>query len=498
VTAGTVKMFLAPESLADERSQELDTLAAIYSDELTLLPPFSALLTLPVTPTTPLVVSFCSSGDPSLQHLTHLPSIQLKFTLPVSYPASAPPELELSTNPAWLPRPTLAALTQQCLDLWEEYGHGQVLFAITDHIQASAERCFSIPHPLQLSPDLREPLLSFDRTAKQEIFDRSTYDCGICLEPKKGTQCHAIRSCTHIFCRPCLVDYYTALITDGDVSSVLCSDPECIKAATRLATVEPPTLPPESTESKPAVVIPHPTLPPDELAEIGLPLELVTRYTTLKKKKALEVDPETIYCPRQWCQSASRSSLFALESAMSSSHASFWLSPRHPTHPSSPNTSILLPLKSTTAGLSRAERLQLCSSCDFAFCRNCRNSWHGDYVICKAVDRPPTADEIANEEFLKANTTTCPSCFSPALKSYGCNHMICRCGSHFCFLCSAYLVASDPYAHFNNRSYQCYQRLWEGEDGDEENRRLVAAREADEEREEPMAWLLEIGVPVGV
>ena len=42
--------------------------------------------------------------------------------------------------------------------------------------------------------------------------------------------------------------------------------------------------------------------------------------------------------------------------------------------------------------------------------------------------------------------------------------MICPCGTHFCFLCSAYLDVRNPYAHFNTQGAGCYQRLWEGEE----------------------------------
>ena len=50
----------------------------------------------------------------------------------------------------------------------------------------------------------------------------------------------------------------------------------------------------------------------------------------------------------------------------------------------------------------------------------------------------------------------------------GCNHMACfNCGTHFCYLCSAWLSPDNPYAHFNKPGTGCYQRLWELEEGDE-------------------------------
>lgn len=49
----------------------------------------------------------------------------------------------------------------------------------------------------------------------------------------------------------------------------------------------------------------------------------------------------------------------------------------------------------------------------------------------------------------------------------GCNHMICfQCKTHFCYLCSAWISADNPYVHFNTQWQPCYQRLWELEEGD--------------------------------
>jgi len=41
------------------------------------------------------------------------------------------------------------------------------------------------------------------------------------------------------------------------------------------------------------------------------------------------------------------------------------------------------------------------------------------------------------------------------------------CNSHFCYLCSAWLQPQDPYKHFNTEGTDCFQRLWELEEGDE-------------------------------
>lgn len=114
------------------------------------------------------------------------------------------------------------------------------------------------------------------------------------------------------------------------------------------------------------------------------------------------------------------------------------------------------------------------------------SGWHGDRVICRSKDAPLSPEELANEEYLRSNTTACPQCSAPVLKSHGCNHMICKCLTHFCFLCSAYLPPNEPYKHFNTKGF-CYQKLWVGEEGDGEDERLpngLVPEEVLQEQEE--------------
>jgi E3 ubiquitin-protein ligase RNF14 len=164
-------MSLSPEALAeseDEQSQELGTIASIFSEELTILSPFSAALTLPVSPLNPLVVSF-PSVETSIQ-LQHLPPIHLTFELPSTYPADSPPNIELSTAPAWLPSSKLEALKKESLELWDGF---QVVFAVIDHIQQCAERGFDLIAPLELTDDLRDPLATFDKETKHTLFNKA-------------------------------------------------------------------------------------------------------------------------------------------------------------------------------------------------------------------------------------------------------------------------------------------------------------------------------------
>ncbi|KAI6083405.1 hypothetical protein F4821DRAFT_194125 [Hypoxylon rubiginosum] len=43
--------------------------------------------------------------------------------------------------------------------------------------------------------------------------NQETFDCGICLDPKKGAACHQMLDCNHVFCVQCLQDFYNNAIT---------------------------------------------------------------------------------------------------------------------------------------------------------------------------------------------------------------------------------------------------------------------------------------------
>ena len=487
----------------DEREEELVTLSAIYPELSIEADGFKATLELAVTPAKPLLVRFVPLLDPDrsqatyseatqngaahVEHdveLTHLPPIILNLSLPSQYPATAAPDVHLSAQHAWLPKEKLAELAHEAENLWEEYGHCQILFSYIDHLQQAADRGFDLDQSPQgclvLPIAAEEVLRSFDSTTKQAIFDAGTYDCGICLEPKKGTKCYQLKKCAHVFCRSCLQEFYDNAITEGDVSSVRCLAPDCgLSQGTPAA----------KRKRKRAR-----TLHPAELLNIGVDDSMVRRYVEMKRKKRIEADKSTVYCPRTWCQGAARSTKYppiptdlslypASESSEDEGDAEIGAAKSG---------------KASTIPANPVDRLVICEKCTFAFCKVCFMSWHGLFARC--FPRDPTelsAEEKASYDYIRLNTSPCPYCSSPTSKTMGCNHMICfTCNTHFCYLCGSWLDGRNPYAHFNKPGTECYQRLWELEEGDEgqapgdgrgfvggargwEQMAIEAAREAD-------------------
>ena len=428
----------------DERAEELETLQSIYP-ELVLDKPFTAHLELLVAPTTPLPIVF----EPSLdtKRLAYLPSLRLDVELPPQYPAEAPPSVKISTSPSWLEPETVEILADKARSLWEEYGGGQVLFAYVSYLQEAAETAFDLKQ-ISLPDSIKDELLEYNARMKKELFDKETFDCEVCLEPKKGSVCYRMARCSHVFCVNCLQDYYNNCIKEGDVNNVKCMSTEC------------------GTEVKGKKK--ERLLSPKELLQIPLPIEVVERYAKIKRKKKIEADPTIIHCPRTWCQGAMRTKKYPkikdvreLDDSDSDTEESVEVPANEDQASNGP--------EKRRVGTSGMDRLAVCEDCALAFCQVCLASWHGDFVRCEPRDSTQlTEEEQASLNFIMKNTSPCPTCLVPCQKSYGCNHMTCfQCKTHFCYLCGAWLTPENPYGHFNNpKNKSCFNRLMEMAEGD--------------------------------
>ncbi|KAI2473878.1 RWD-domain-containing protein [Annulohypoxylon bovei var. microspora] len=456
----------------DVRQEELSTIAAIYPElQVDENDPNTVSLELLVSLANPLTVLFPSATEvvppvePAQEQipataaveshaLSYLPSLQVRIKLPDGYPQEKPPKITISTTPPWLSEEILCKLENDVLSLWEDFGHDQVIFTYIDNLQQSTEDVFGLVDNkarLEVAPEHKIAILDYDIKAKRRAFEKETFDCGICLEPKKGVACHRMLGCRHVFCVQCLQDFYNNAITEGDIASVQCLEPNCAKK--REDAIK------GSIKKKKAKTF----ISPSELLQIPLERDIVMRYVMLKHKTELESDKNTVYCPRSWCQGAARSKKHKKPEGLEFVEAS------------DDETDV----EETGADKvgkkydATGELLAICEDCGFAFCTRCEQSWHGEFKQCLAKERKfeITEEEKASIEYLKLHTTPCPTCGAPCQKTHGCNHMRCfKCQSHFCYLCSAWLDPSNPYQHFNvqpsGEVNGCYMRLWELEGGD--------------------------------
>ncbi|KAK2816734.1 hypothetical protein FQN49_008039, partial [Arthroderma sp. PD_2] len=479
------------EDTEDERSQELQSIAAIYP-EIIVDPtsPYKASLIIPISPVNPIKAIFrrsnteasttclpspppsaepsdigmgrdeangaAAEGEPvdnEVYHLSHLPPLNLGIHLPTGYPAEKPPIFSISTHLNWLPTPNINKLIEDGKKLWKESGNNLVVFSYIDHLQLAAEEGLGISNGskevVAFPQNMKISLLDYENKARREEFEQGTFECGVCLEPKKGKVCHRMQRCLHVFCVQCLQEFYQSCINDGDVDSVKCLSPGCGRdegGGNEFRTRKKQDL----------------TLKPGELIQIPLSLEIVQRYARLKRKKRLESDKTTIYCPRQWCQGAARSKKHPKP-----------IDPINDEEVSDDEEDSAIPFDPLGAKEQlppMSERLAVCEDCSYAFCSVCKKGWHGPMSICfPRREIELSAEEKASEDYLDIYTSRCPTCAARCQKSMGCNHMICfQCNTHFCYLCSSWLFANNPYEHFNTEKTSCYMRLWELEGGDGE------------------------------
>ncbi|KAF1844807.1 RING finger protein-like protein [Cucurbitaria berberidis CBS 394.84] len=432
--------------LGDERTEELDTLQSIYP-ELVLDPnqPYTARLDLLVAPTKPLPVTFEPDND--VQRLAYLPLLHLHIILPAEYPAETCPVVKVSTSPSWLPEHVLNRLADEANSIWEEYGGGTILFSYISSMQEQADASFGL-EDLTLASSMRAELVEYSRRMKKELFDKETFDCGVCLEPKKGSACYRMERCSHVFCIACLQDYYNNCIKEGDVNNVKCMSTECGKSSNR--------------KKKDRL------LSPKELLQIPIAREQVDRYATIKRKKKIESDPTIVFCPRTWCQGAMRTDKYPKITDVSQMDGSD-SEPEEEDPAQHGGTDGPDGPEKRAIGVRGMERLAVCEDCNLAFCVICLASWHGDFVRCEPRDATQlTEEDQASLNFIQKNTSPCPYCSVPCQKSMGCNHITCtQCETHFCYLCAAWLNPDHPYAHFNDpKNKHCFQRLMDGVEGD--------------------------------
>ncbi|KAJ7102167.1 hypothetical protein B0H15DRAFT_315843 [Mycena belliarum] len=425
---------------------ELEVLESIFPDFISTNQPhqpdkFESFLKLEIPidlgePYTVVLVDDVTDSNVATLSLTSLPPLLLHVVLSAAYPSQGPPAVTVRAHHSWLPTPLLWRLQAILRGMWTP-GEG-VLYEWVEIIRGGdflgsldlkSSRVIQIKHP---SPQLLGPLLvSYDDSTRSANFSQGSYPCAICLTSIKGSKCLQL-SCIHIFCRSCLLDYWSLCITEGNIEKLGCPDPECIKMGR------------ESSEEEIARVVSE---------------QAVQRWRWLKQKFMFEKDPSLTHCPMMFCQSPV---------------------------PKPPDSE-------SDAGI---DRLRICPACSFSFCGFCKRTWHGAVQECpishaetvvleylalaedsserhvmelrfgRTMLRKLVAryqEEQLNKKWLAASTVACPGCSVNIEKNLGCNHMTCSrgCGTHFCYRCAAKLNPSDPYKHFSTPGQPCFSKLFD-------------------------------------
>lgn len=203
--------------------------------------------------------------------------------------------------------------------------------------------------------------------------------CSICLEDINVSEMHEIMTCRHRFCFSCMSQHVEVKLTHGCV-------PSC----------------------------------PHEVCNIKLTVDgckafLSSKWVEVWTKRLEEAaipESDKVYCPYPNCSALmTLSGLDRSRQACSSSH----------------------PFP-TAIGCSE------CHQCHKFFCIECRVPWHTGMSCQEYQRRAPQLHGVDAKLHLLAKNNRwkrCTKCKHMIELAEGCNHMTCRCGFEFCYVCGA-------------------------------------------------------------
>ncbi|ORX77985.1 hypothetical protein BCR32DRAFT_270310 [Anaeromyces robustus] len=89
----------------------------------------------------------------------------------------------------------------------------------------------------------------------------------------------------------------------------------------------------------------------------------------------------------------------------------------------------------------------LCPWCKKHYCLNCKDEWHHN-ITCQEYQDSRDEKKL-DQQFYNfargAKFKVCPKCKFWVEKNKGCNHMKCRCGADFCYVCGKPMDMSRPH-----------------------------------------------------
>ncbi|CAG8494145.1 20498_t:CDS:2 [Cetraspora pellucida] len=427
-------MFDSEDDCQIQQENEIMAIKAIYEQDFTYTentkpPRFRGALSIKISLPQENLIFFTGGrnggGDPPLK-VRYLPPVKIIFSMPSDYPSQEALEFDLEC--LWMRWDWLRKLERKLLQIWKEK-KDVVLDHFAEFIQHEALDYLQLSFPLRLNDDyiggsmLKTIIHTYNQQAMNLDFVNDHFNCGICLEEKRGERCFQLRTCQHVFCQECLREYFVMLIREGFILQIKCPDPGC-KSQHKLAD--------------------------DEVTEI-VGTEMGKRYSNLLEKQKLETDPLVTFCPRVICQAPVKkdSNFEKLCICTKCTFAFCWICQRTWHGASTPCH--MDNIKKIVEEYMKADEST----------KAIMELRYGKKNLEKLV-RDANA-ELETSKWVKSNTQPCPQCETPIEKSMGCNHMLCtRCETHFCYLCGNWIDPKEPYQHFNDSKSPCNRRLFDG------------------------------------
>lgn len=469
---------------SDENLQlyELELLKAIFEDDLDCSPEsLNGTITVCVSLPQETLIKLVLSNDKVLREsvVSHVAPIILRFLLPEGYPFDTAPVWDISSP--LIEEKARTRLLREFQDMWEAR-QSPVLFDAVEELKSKLEflvlDTFGCLVEVFTDPSLYDSVVGYDKQIKHKNFCMTTFSCAICQLELKGDRCVEFESCRHVYCRECLNNFYSSLISRGEVERIHCPDTECSKAifTKREQVLGANNLLHENFnfEIFKSELMTHP-IKVDVLQSI-LGLNSSGKQLVQKYMK-LFIDHQHMLIAK----------LF-------------------------PHRLVACPRKGCSAMIFREDMLQrlvICRTCDYAFCHICRKSYHSDSIDCtnsrknqqylgvpiEALEKWLQNDDSRERDDLRykfgfevmqkmsneylmdklfnellsdesQDFSKCPTCDLVIQRMDGCNKMRCSaCYSFFCNVCGVYLELDRPYEHFNDKGSPCYGKLFHGMPG---------------------------------
>ncbi|GLI59474.1 hypothetical protein VaNZ11_001357 [Volvox africanus] len=263
-------------------------------------------------------------------------------------------------------------------------------------------------------------------------FDNCAVHAVTCAGADAPSSSTATAGCKHYFCSGCLTEYMRGMVRDRKFPI------NCPMAAGGAAGQQGCKL----KFSREAVLV----------ALEGHPKEIQV-YRTLETESSLDPS-QVLYCPHKACSSPMLVNKEELQ----------------------PNTPAI------------------CPACRKKFCPHCRiPGWHKGYT-CEAFQALPahlrSADDAAMLQLSKQKQwKQCPRCKQMVERSEGCNHMLCRCGSNFCYACGEPYKDTKATASNVHGTPACGCPLFDVPADENQDRDEVVGEDQDEDAGVPMARL---------
>ena len=219
----------------------------------------------------------------------------------------------------------------------------------------------------------------------------SLEECSICYSEVIEHCMQVISKCGHRFCRDCVTGYLENALGDGRVIDTKCPDMNCE------------------------------ILLDDEDIKAALSTLSYGKFQQFRILAHMRLDPNIRWCPTENCPGGVVSD---------------------PSDPLFPKL--------------------VCNECGISFCAECSLVWHEGFS-CQSyrrhlknkekgdVKRKRKQEQKDMKEWLKQNKSIkCAKCGALVQRESGCNHITCRCGYEFCWLCgeSIYVSIEETPLHY--------------------------------------------------